>query len=380
MKNIKRAIFLRFLAVASMSPFLTNCQSMTTGSTGTVAKVPFGTNKNGQPVTLYKLINPKGAEVHIMDLGGTVTSVKVPDREGKLGDVVLGFDTVGDYEARSPFFGCITGRYANRIAKGKFSLDGKEYSLVTNNGPNHLHGGSSGFDKKMWEGKEGLGAQVIFTRTSPAGEEGYPGALTTRVTYTWTDENALQIEYVCTTDAKTVVNLTNHSYFNLGGAGNGTILDHELTLQCDKFTPTDDTMIPTGELRDVAGTPLDFSQATLIGQRIGADFEPLKQGKGYDHNYIINGSGLRKAAKVRDPKTGRTLEVFTDQPGVQLYTGNFLDGTVRGKGGKQYPHRGGFCLETQAYPDTPNKPEFPSCVLSPGETYKHTCIYKFGVN
>jgi aldose 1-epimerase len=379
MSSQTRSQFLRSLTMASGGLLFTRCQHMTTGSSGTVAAVPFGKTKSGEAVTLFKLINPLGAEVHIMDLGGTVVSVKVPDREGKLGDVVLGFDNVGDYESKSPFFGCITGRYANRIAKGQFSLDGKSYNLAVNNAPNHLHGGKVGFDKKVWKGVPGVGAQVIFSHTSPNGDEGYPGALNMKVTYTWTDENALRIDYQATTDAKTIVNLTNHSYFNLGGAGNGTILDHEMTLFCDQFTPTDDTMIPTGKLAPVAGTPLDFSQPTLIGQRIGADYLPLKQGKGYDHNYVINGSGLRKAAKARDPKTGRVLEVFTDQPGVQLYTGNFLDGTVRGKGGNLYPHRGGFCLETQKYPDSPNQASFPSCELAPGQTYEHVCIYKFSV-
>ncbi|MBP7950901.1 MAG: galactose mutarotase [Verrucomicrobiales bacterium] len=351
---------------------------MTTGSTGTVSSRPFGTTRDGQQVTLYKLVNPKGAEVEIMNYGGTVVSVKVPDRNGKLGDVVLGFDSFSDHEARSPFFGCITGRYANRIANGKFTLDGREYTLAVNNGPNSLHGGKVGFDKKIWKGTPGQGASVVFSHTSPDGDEGYPGTLTMQVTYTWTDANELRIDYTATTDKPTVVNLTNHSYFNLAGAGNGTILDHELTLHCDRFTPTDDTMIPTGEIRAVAGTPLDFTKPQVIGARIGDAYKPLQQGKGYDHNFIINGSGLRSAAKARDPKSGRTLEVLTDTPGVQLYTANFLDGTLRGKGGATYPHRGAFCLETQHFPDSPNHPDFPSTTLRPGETYRQTCIFRFG--
>jgi aldose 1-epimerase len=377
--TINRLSFCKTLPLLGAAFFFTNCNTMTTGSSGNVSAQPFGKTKNGETVTLYKLVNPRGAEVSIIDLGGTVVSLKVPDKSGKLGDVVLGFDTISDYEAKSPYFGCITGRYANRIAKGKFTLDGKEYNLAINNAPNHLHGGKEGFNKKMWKGEIGSGASVKFTRTSPDGEEGYPGALTTEVTYTWTDENALKIDYKATTDKKTVLNLTNHSYFNLGGAGNGNILDHEVTLFASNYTPTDATMIPTGEIASVKGTALDFTTPHTIGARINENFEPLVLGKGYDHNYIIDGSGLRRAAKVRDPKTGRTLEVFTDEPAVQLYTGNFLDGTTVGKSGKKYPHRGAFCLETQHYPDSPNKPSFPSTELDEGDRSTQTCIYKFGV-
>jgi aldose 1-epimerase len=329
---------------------------MTSGSSGTTSSLPFGTTASGQQVTRYKLVNPKGAEVEIMDRGATVLSIKVPDRDGKLGDVVLGFDTLADYETKSPYFGCLTGRYANRIAKGKFSLNGKDYSLAINNPPNSLHGGKVGFDKHQWKRvpTTAPGAVLSLEMTSPDGDEGFPGALHTVVTYTWTDDNELQIDYTATTDAPTVLNLTNHSYFNLGGAGNGTILDHEMMLYCDSFTPTDDTLIPTGKA------------------------VPMVQGKGYDHNFIINGSGLRPAALARDPKSGRTVEVLTTEPAVQLYTGNFLDGTLHGKGGKVYPHRGAFCLETQHYPDSPNHPTFPSTVLRPGETYRQTTIYRFG--
>jgi aldose 1-epimerase len=353
---------------------------MTSGSSGTVSSTPFGKTSAGQPVTIYKLVNPKGAEVEIMDWGATIVSIKVPDKSGKLGDVVLGFDHLADYETKSPFFGCIAGRYANRIAKGKFSLDGKDYTLATNNGPNSLHGGKVGFDKKLWKrvGKA-TGASLTLEMTSPDGDEGYPGTLHTTLSYTWTDANELEMRYTATTDNATVLNLTNHSYFNLGGAGNGTILDHELTLNCDSFTPTDDTMIPTGEIRKAAGTPLDFTTPHVIGARINDAYVPLTQGKGYDHNFIINGSGLRTAALAHDPKSGRTLEVVTTEPAVQLYTGNFLDGTLVGKSGKRYPHRGGFCLETQHYPDSPNHPTFPSTTLKPGDTYKQTTVFKFGV-
>ncbi len=372
---------LPLIATAVTSLFtLTHCASMTSGSSGTVSSRSFGKTSAGQPVTIYKLVNPKGAEVEIMDWGATIVSVKVPDKAGKLGDVVLGFDHLSDYETKSPFFGCIAGRYANRIAKGKFSLDGKDYTLATNNGPNSLHGGKVGFDKKLWKRVgASTGASLTLEMTSPDGDEGYPGALHTTLTYTWTDANELEMHYTATTDKATVLNLTNHSYFNLGGAGNGTILDHELTLNCDTFTPTDDTMIPTGEIRPAAGTPLNFTTPHVIGARINDAYVPLTQGKGYDHNFIINGSGMRTAALAHDPKSGRTLEVVTTEPAVQLYTGNFLDGTIVGKSGKRYPHRGGFCLETQHYPDSPNHPTFPSTVLKPGDTYKQTTVFKFGV-
>lgn len=353
---------------------------MSSSNSGTVSSAPFGTTANGKSVTLYKLVNAKNAEVEIMDLGATVVSVKVPDKDGVLGDVVLGFSRVKDYETKSPYFGCLTGRYANRIAKGKFTLDGKEYSLPVNNDVNSLHGGTVGFDKVMWTRVAGgSGASISFEMTSADGDQGYPGKLHTVVTYAWTDDNELKITYRATTDKATVLNLTNHSYFNLGGAGNGTILDHELTLNCSSFTPTDDTLIPTGEIAKVAGTPLDFTTPHIIGARINTAYKPLIQGKGYDHNFIIDGSGLRQAALVRDPKTGRTLEVLTDEPAIQLYTGNFLDGKLVGKASKRYLHRGAFCLEAQHYPDSPNKPNFPSTTLKPGDTYKQTTIYKFGV-
>ena len=372
----------QLIAAIGSALTLTQCATMTTGSSGTVSATPFGKTSKGEVVTLYKLVNPKGAEVEIMDLGATVVSLKVPDKTGTVGDVVLGFNNVADYEKKSPYFGCVAGRYANRIAKGKFSLDGKEYSLAINNAPNTLHGGKVGFDKKLWKriaGGNGR-ASVSFEMTSPDGDEGYPGALHTVVTYTWTDANELKIDYKATTDKATVLNLTNHSYFNLAGAGNGTILKHELTLNCDSFTPTDDTLIPTGEIRNVAGTPLDFTTPHVIGDRINDTYKAMVQGKGYDHNFIINGKGLRQAARVVEPNSGRTLDVLTTEPAVQLYTGNFLDGTIVGKANKVYPHRGGFCLETQHYPDSPNHPSFPSTVLKPGDTYTQTTIYKFGVS
>ena len=320
--------------------------------------------------------------VKITNYGGIVTSLTAPDKAGKWTDVVLGYNKVEDYIAGSPYFGCITGRYANRIAKGKFTIDGKEYSLATNNDPNHLHGGDVGFDKKVWEaeevkGKSGVGLKL--TRTSPDGEEGYPGALKTTVTYLLTEDNSLDISYEATTDKTTVLNLTHHSYFNLSGEGSGkTILDHELTLNCDKFVPTDDTGIPLdGEQRAVEGSVFDFRKATAIGKRIEADDQQIKNGKGYDHNWIVNGEGIRLAATLHDPESGRVMEVHTDQPGIQFYTGNYLDGSNVGKSGKKYEHRTGLCLETQIHPDSPNQKGFPNAFLKPGETYTHRCIYKF---
>jgi len=319
-----------------------------------------------------------------MTYGGTVVAINVPDKDGKLGDVALGFDTLGEYEEKSPYFGCITGRYANRIAKGKFALDGKEFTLATNNDPNHLHGGLKGFDKRVWAAEEIKGDGFVgirLTYTSKDGEEGYPGTLETTVTYTWNNDNELRIEYGASTDKPTVINLTNHSYFNLEGEGSGDILGHEAVFNCDRYTPTDETAIPLGKLAAVKGTPFDFTSAHPIGERIGADDQQIVWGKGYDHNYVINqkkAGEMTLAATVTAPKSGRVLEVITDQPGIQFYTGNFLDG-VKGKGGRVYAHRNAFCLETQVYPDSPNQKGFPKARLDPGEKYSHTCVYKFSV-
>ncbi len=346
-----------------------------------VTEAAWGTTKAGQKVTIYTLRNDKGLEVRIANYGGIIVSLKVPDKKGVFADVVLGFDNFADYESKSPFFGCITGRYANRIAGGKFNLDGQTYSLAVNNGPNHLHGGKIGFDKKVWQAspiqnEKGVGLTLQYT--SPDGEEGYPGTLKCEATYLLTNDSALEITYSATTDKPTVLNLTNHSYFNLAGEGNGSILNHDLTLHADQYTPTDDTLIPNGTLAPVKGTPLDFTTPHPIGERIGADFNPLIQGVGYDHNYVISGPDrLKKAAHVKDTVSGRVLEVFTTQPGVQLYTGNHLK--VTGKQGHEYKSRDGFCLETQHYPDSPNHTTFPTPVLRPGEIYQHTCIYKFSV-
>lgn len=366
------------VAAAALLGMIPSCGSITQESMSSNSET-WGTTKNGQKATLYTLRNANGMEAKITNYGGIIVSLKVPDKKGQFADVVLGFDTLADYEAKNPFFGCITGRYANRIAKGKFTLNGTEYTLAVNNGPNHLHGGKVGFDKKVWRAEslrrsDGVGVEMFYT--SPDGEEGYPGTLNCRVAYVLTNDNALEIEYSATTDKPTVVNLTNHSYFNLAGEGSGSILNHTLKVNADYFTPTDDSLIPNGEKQGVAGTPLDFTSAHRIGERIEADFVPLKQGQGYDHNYVISGgSGLKTAARAKDPKSGRVLTVLTTEPGVQLYTGNHLN--VTGKGGHHYASRHGFCLETQHFPDSPNKPAFPSVVLQPGDNYQHTCIFKF---
>ncbi len=334
-------------------------------------------------VDLYTLVNRNGFEARITNYGGIVVSLFAPDRNGVWADVVLGYDTLEDYlKDNSPYFGSIVGRVGNRIAGGRFSLDGVEYTLARNNGPNHLHGGIRGFDKVVWAA-EALGGPdgpvLRLSYTSSDGEEGYPGTLETVVTYTVTSDNELRIDYGAFTDRPTVVNLTHHSYFNLAGTGSGNILGHELTINSDRFTPIDDTLIPTGEVRSVKGTPLDFTVPALIGARIGDDYDQLAFGIGYDHNWVLNrpDKGLSFAARVREPGSGRVMEVYTTEPAIQFYSGNFLDGTITGKGGAVYRQRDGLCLETQHYPDSPNKPEFPSIVLRPGERYAQTTTYRF---
>jgi len=357
--------------------------TMTHAATPSITVKPFGKLPDGQKADLYTLTNKSGAVATISNYGGIVTSLKVPDRTGKFGDVVLGFDTLTKYVKDSPYFGCLVGRYGNRIAKGKFSLDGQNYQLATNNIGNALHGGLKGFDKVVWEATPKVTAQgpsLKLTYVSKDGEEGYPGTLKVTATYTLTNKNELKLVYRATTDKKTIVNLTHHSYFNLAGQGNGTILDQVLTLDASRYTPVDKTLIPTGQIASVKGTPFDFRKPTPIGARIDEKNEQLKFGGGYDHNFVgdklVPGT-LTRVAKVEDPKTGRVLEVFSTEPAVQFYAGNFLDGKLKGKGGKVYAHRGGFCLEPQHYPDSPNHKNFPSVVLNPGETYKNTIIYKF---
>ncbi len=346
----------------------------------------FGKLKDGREAKLITLENKHGASVQITNYGGIVISFNVPDKDGKMDSIVLGKETLAEYEAGHPFFGAIAGRYANRIAKGKFTLDGKEYTLAVNNGPNSLHGGKVGFDKKLWAvkgtgEKEGAGYATL-TYTSPDGEEGYPGTLKCEVTYSFNDANELRIGYTATTDKTTVINLTNHSYFNLAGHGTGTILDHVAQIHSTQYTDTDADLIPTGEIKELAGTPLDFRKPTRIGDRIDQkDFLPLKYGTGYDHNFIVEGTPgtLRPAAKVTDPKSGRTLECLTTEPAVQLYTTNHMDKPEKGRAGRTYHFRGAFCLETQHYPDSPNHPSFPTTTLKPGETYKHTCVYRASI-
>jgi aldose 1-epimerase len=341
----------------------------------------FGKSPDGQAVQVYTLTNAQGVEARITNYGGTVVSLKTPDRNGNFADVVLGHDSVEGYQA-SPYFGALIGRYGNRIGNAQFTLNGETYQLAKNNGPNALHGGIKGFDKAIWKaepmnGEQGPGLSLSYV--SADGEEGYPGALTVKVVYTLTNDNALRIDYEATTDKPTVVNLTNHTYFNFKDVGASDILSHEMMLNADRYTPVDKTLIPTGELASVEGTPFDFREPTAIGARIDGDHEQLQFGLGYDHNFVINRSaeGLGLAATVVEPTTGRRMEVLTTEPGVQFYTGNFLNGTVTGKGGTVYQKRAGFCLETQHYPDSPNQESFPSTVLEPGQTYSTTTVYRF---
>ena len=347
----------------------------------TMKKQPFGTTKDGQRVELYTLANRNGVEIAITNYGGIIVSWKAPDRNGASGDIVLGFEKLDGYLKGHPYFGAVIGRYGNRIAKGTFKLNGVEYKLARNNGENALHGGMKGFDKVVWAARDASAAGAValeLAYTSKDGEEGYPGNLSVTVVYSLNDNNELRIDYTATTDKDTVVNLTNHSYFNLAGQGEGDILGHELTLYADRFTPVDAGLIPTGELRPVADTPFDFRTATAIGARINSADEQLKLGGGYDHNFVLNSGGgvLAPAARVTEPKSGRVLEVLTTEPGIQLYTGNFLDGTITGKNAKVYQRRYGFCLETQHFPDSPNQPSFPPTVLKPGRTYRSTTVYR----
>jgi aldose 1-epimerase len=347
-----------------------------------ITKNAFGNTGDGKPVDLYTLTNQHGMEIRVMSYGGIVLSLRVPDKNGQFDDVTLGYESLDGYLKKTAYFGAIIGRYGNRIANGKFTLDGKEYTLAKNNGPNSLHGGLKGFDKVVWEAEpfeNPNGAGVVFKYMSADGEEGFPGNLKARVTYTLTDQNELVLAYHATTDKATPINLTNHTYFNLAGDGKGDILGHVLTLNAERFTPVDNTLIPTGELWSVKDTPFDFTKPAVIGARIHDQNEQLLFAGGYDHDFVINrqGPGLALAARVEEPTTGRVMEVFTTEPGVQFYSGNFLDGTITGKGGHVYKPRTGFCLETQHYPDSPNKPEFPSTILRPGETYDSKTAYKF---
>jgi len=339
-------------------------------------------------IRLYQLQNKSGMEVKVTNYGAIVTSIKAAGRDGKFADIALGYNRVEDYinAVDKPYFGAIVGRYGNRIAKGQFTLDGKTHSLAINNGLNHLHGGIIGFDKVVWDARpiKGKGfSGVELTYLAKDMEEGYPGNLNIKVTYKLTDDNALSVEYDAVTDKATPVNLTNHTYFNLAGEGNGTILDQELMIHADTYTPVDETLIPTGKIVSVKGTPFDFTSPKAIGRDIGQQNQQLVFGGGYDHNFVLNKSnpvdGMTHAATVYEPVSGRFMEVLTEEPGVQFYCGNFLDGRLKGKAGKPYVHRGGFCLETQHYPDSPNHPDFPSTLLRPGQTYKTKTVYRFSV-
>ncbi|GAB5560784.1 MAG: galactose mutarotase [Synoicihabitans sp.] len=368
---------------------LSAASSATAATKATVTMASFGHTKSGEAVQIYTLTNRNGLSADIMTYGGTVVRLMTPDRNGQLGDIALGFDNVTDYENKSPYFGCIVGRYGNRIADGKFSLDRKNYTLAVNNVSDtvnaHLHGGDKGFDKVVWKARpviKGHDAGLILWHTSADGDEGYPGNLKMKVTYFLTDNNALSIHYHATTDKATPVNLTNHTYFNLAGEGIGDINGHFLTLNADHYTPVDAGLIPTGQIAPVAGTPMDFTSPRAIGERNNAEHEQITFGGGYDHNWVLNKTGdeLSLAAEVYEPTSGRVMTVHTNEPGIQFYGGNFLevDGVVRvGKSGVTYRHRTGFCLETQHYPDSPNQPNFPSTILRPGEVYETTTVHQF---
>jgi aldose 1-epimerase len=350
-----------------------------------VTRTPTSAVVDGQPIDLFTLTNAQGVEVKTINYGAIITSWLVPDRTGQLADIVLGYADPAEYVKGNPsYFGAIVGRYANRIGKAQFTLDGRTYTLAANDGPNHLHGGRRGFDKVLWTAetvKTSDGPGVAFTRASPDGEEGYPGTLKARVTYTLTDRNELIVSYEATTDKPTIVNLTQHSYFNLAGQGTSDVLGHELRINADRYTPVDATLIPTGELAPVESTPFDFRKPTAIGARINSEHPQMKFGGGYDHNWVLarSGGGLSLAADVYEPKSGRTLQISTTEPGLQFYSGNFLDGTLTGKDGRVYRQRYGFCLETQHFPDSPNKATFPSTTLRPGSTYRTRTVFLTGV-
>jgi aldose 1-epimerase len=373
MKTARRS----FLTIAGAAVLRGRLLGTKTG----MVKQPFGAILDGTPVSIYTLTNGKGLEARVMNYGAILVSLKVPGRDGQSADVTLGYDSLDGYLKKSPYFGAVVGRYANRIGGARFKLNGTEYKLAANNGPNCLHGGLRGFDKRAWKEVAATSESLELLYESPDGEEGFPGTLATRVTYTITPANELRLDYHATAAHDTVLNLTNHSYFNLAGEGSGEILDHRIQIMADRFTPTDAGQIPTGELSPVAGTPLDFRTPQIIGARIDATDQNIRYGKGYDHNYVVNGTAgtVRTCARVEDSRSGRVMEVLTSQPGVQFYTGNNLDGTIHGKGGKVYAKRSALCLETQHFPDSPNQPRFPSTELKGGQTFVSTTIYRFSI-
>src|SRR5450432_3831862 len=375
--------YIRFAATALLGALTLACFAQAPARKGksAVKKQDFGKLPDGASIELYTLANAKGMQAAISTYGGVLVSLTAPDRSGKFADVVLGMADLAGYLTPPPYFGALIGRYGNRIGHAQFPLDGKVFHLPANDAANTLHGGLKGFDKHVWKATAGSSAEgetLELTYTSQDGEEGFPGNLSAKVVYTLTAKNELKIDYTATTDKPTVVNLTNHSYFNLAGPGEGDILQHQVMIAADRFTPVDAGLIPTGELRPVKGTPFDFTKSTAIGARIGQDDEQLKLGKGYDHNWVLNkgSGGLTKAAEVHEPKSGRIMQVWTTEPALQFYTGNFLDGTLKGKG-KTFNLRGGFCMESQHYPDSPNKPAFPTTELKPGATYHTTTVYRF---
>ena len=383
MKKITQFVMLTSAGLGAAC--LIGCTSMSNPTpSGTISQAPFGNTPDGTPVAIYTLRNSKGMEVRIMTYGGIVQSLKVPDKNGKLGDVVLGYDNLDGYLKSSPFFGALVGRYGNRIGGAKFTLEGKTYTLATNNGPNSLHGGIKGFDKVVWKATSLMtadGPALQLTYFSKDGEEGFPGNLKVTAVYTLTDDNELRLDFTATTDQPTVCNLTHHSYFNLAGQGNGDILGHIVYINADNTTPVDSNLITTGEIKPVDGTPFDFRKPTAIGARINDPDTVLQYGPGYDHNWVINKpmGKLGLQARVYEPATGRVMDVFSTEPGLQFYTGNSLDGSITGKDGKVYQRRTAFCMEPQHYPDSPNKPMFPTTELKPGETYQNTIIYRFYV-
>ena len=374
---------LRFLLLATLLACTLATLCVTAEVKSTMKKQSFGKLSDGRDVDLYILTNNKGMEVAITNFGGIVVRLKVPDRAGKIDDVVLGYDSLDGYLTNKAFFGATIGRYGNRIGHATFPLDGKTYTLPKNDGDNTLHGGPEGFNKRLWKARDASGsrgAALELAYLSNDGEGGFPGNLSAKVVFTLTNTNELVIDYSATTDKDTVVNLTNHSYFNLAGQGNGDILQHILTIPADKITAVDSALIPTGELRPVRGTPFDFTKATPIGEGINQDDPQIRIGKGYDHNWVLTAGGSPTPALVAEayePTSGRVLQVLSTEPGLQFYSGNFLDGTIHGKSGKTYKHRFGFCLETQHFPDSPNHPSFPSTELKPGKTYATTTIFKF---
>ena len=350
----------------------------------TVTVAPFGRMPDGKAVEVYTLTNVRGMEVRAITYGAVIQAIRVPDRAGRLDDIALGYDSMQGYLTASPYFGAVVGRYANRIARGRFALEGRSYRLAINNAPNHLHGGLKGYDKVLWEAQvfqRGDTVGVTFQHTSPDGDEGYPGTLRVSVSYSLNPSNQLVVEYRAIADRATPVNLSQHSYFNLAGEGRGDILGHVLEINADRYTPVDSTLIPTGELASVAGTPFDFRSPTAIGARIDQPDPQLKYGKGYDHNFVLNrtGGALVHAVHVLEPETGRTLDIATTEPGLQFYSGNFLDGTITGKGGHRYRHRSALVLETQHFPDSPNQPSFPSTILRSGQEYRSKTVFTFGV-